>query len=115
QQRERRAPGQSDEGAAGPRRRSAAGARGAGRGRGRARAGRARQSGAVPDGARALREGDLLLTMKALALAVLWGVFCAGAGAQGNKLYKYTDEKGNVVYSQTPPMSGTKSQKLDAR
>ena len=53
--------------------------------------------------------------MKALALAVLWGVFCAGAGAQGNKLYKYTDEKGNVVYSQTPPMSGTKSQKLDAR
>lgn len=55
------------------------------------------------------------MTPKLIALAVLWGVFCAGAAAQGNKLYKYTDEKGNVVYSQTPPMNGTKAQKLDSR
>lgn len=55
------------------------------------------------------------MPLKALALAALGALLCAGASAQSNKLYKYTDEKGNVVYSQTPPMSGTKSQKLDAR
>ena len=51
----------------------------------------------------------------ALAVTALWAIFCASAAAQSNKLYKYVDEKGNVVYSQTPPMSGAKSQKLDAR
>jgi len=55
------------------------------------------------------------MTLKALALGALCGVFCAGAAAQGNKLYKYTDEKGNVVYSQTPPMNGAKAQTLDAK
>ena len=47
---------------------------------------------------------------------MLFSLLCAGALAQGSKpLYKYTDEKGNVVYSQTPPMSGAKAQKLDSR
>jgi len=35
--------------------------------------------------------------------------------AQTSKVYKYTDEKGNVVYSQTPPMNGAKAQKLDSK
>jgi len=52
---------------------------------------------------------------KATLGAVLWVLLCAAATAQGNKLYKYVDEKGNVVYSQTPPMSGAKAQKLDPR
>jgi hypothetical protein len=52
---------------------------------------------------------------KAALGAVLWALACAAAMAQGNKLYKYVDEKGNVVYSQTPPMSGAKAQKLDPR
>ena len=55
------------------------------------------------------------MTPKLIALAVLWTAFCAGAAAQGNKLYKYTDEKGNVVYSQTPPMNGAKAQKLESQ
>jgi hypothetical protein len=51
----------------------------------------------------------------ALAVAVLSALLCANADAQSSKLYKYVDEKGNVVYSQTPPMSGAKAEKLDSR
>jgi hypothetical protein len=55
------------------------------------------------------------MTLKVLALAALWTLFCTGTAAQSNKVYKYTDEKGNVVYSQTPPMNGAKAQKLDSK
>jgi hypothetical protein len=55
---------------------------------------------------------------KALAVTALWAI-CAAAAAQGNtqgnKIYKYVDEKGNVVYSQTPPPGGQKAQKLDSK
>jgi Domain of unknown function (DUF4124) len=54
---------------------------------------------------------------RVLAVAGFSALACAAATAQSgkNKLYKYTDEKGNVVYSQTPPMNGAKAEKLDAR
>ena len=39
--------------------------------------------------------------------AVLLGLaVCVGAGAQGRTAYKYVDEDGKVVYSQSPPPSG---------
>jgi hypothetical protein len=47
-----------------------------------------------------------------LAVLVLAGLLCAGANAQERKAYKYVDEKGNVVYSQTPP-AGKDARKLD--
>lgn len=38
---------------------------------------------------------------------------CAAALAQERKIYKYVDEKGNVVYSQTPPTDASKARKID--
>lgn len=35
------------------------------------------------------------------------------ANSAEKKAYKYTDEKGNVVYSQTPPPDGKQAKKLD--
>lgn len=37
----------------------------------------------------------------------------AGAAAAERKAYKYVDEKGNVVYSQTPPQQGNDTKKID--
>lgn len=37
----------------------------------------------------------------------------AGAGAQERKAYKYVDEKGNVVYSSTPPLVGKDAKQID--
>jgi hypothetical protein len=39
----------------------------------------------------------------------------ATAMAQEGRIYKHVDEKGNVVYSQTPPMSGAGASKLDTQ
>jgi hypothetical protein len=43
-----------------------------------------------------------------LSLAV-----CAGAFGTERKAYKHVDEKGNVTYSQTPPVEGRKVQQID--
>ena len=37
----------------------------------------------------------------------------AGADAQERKAYKYVDEKGNVVYSQTPPPAGKDAKQVN--
>jgi len=49
-----------------------------------------------------------------LGAAMLGLAVCAGALAQERKVYKYVDEKGNVVYSQTPPLDASKARKIDA-
>jgi hypothetical protein len=49
-----------------------------------------------------------------LGVAVLGVAVCAAALAQDRKVYKYVDEKGNVVYSQTPPVDASKARKIDA-
>jgi len=41
-------------------------------------------------------------------------VLCVSAAAGDGRIYKHVDEKGNVVYSQTPPMDGAKARKLDS-
>jgi len=53
---------------------------------------------------------------KALFAAALLGLlYCGGAAAEEPKIYKHVDEKGNVVYSQTPPATGKSVKKLDAQ
>jgi len=49
-----------------------------------------------------------------LGMAVLGVAVCVAALAQDRKVYKYVDEKGNVVYSQTPPLDASKARKIDA-
>ena len=49
-----------------------------------------------------------------LGVAMLGVAVCAAALAQDRKVYKYVDEKGNVVYSQTPPVDASKARKIDA-
>ena len=49
-----------------------------------------------------------------LGVLVLGALLCGAATAEDRKIYKYIDEKGNVVYSQSPPVSGAKAQTLDA-
>jgi hypothetical protein len=49
-----------------------------------------------------------------LAAAILGLAVCTAALAQERKVYKYVDEKGNVVYSQTPPLDASKARKIDA-
>jgi len=49
-----------------------------------------------------------------LAAALLGLAVCTAALAQERKVYKYVDEKGNVVYSQTPPLDASKARKIDA-
>ena len=45
--------------------------------------------------------------------AVLLGLLlCGAATAEERKIYKHVDEKGNVTYSQVPPMSGASVEKL---
>src|SRR5688572_11165908 len=52
----------------------------------------------------------LRVAILTLALAVL----SAGpVHAQERKAYKYVDEKGNITYSQTPPVSGRDANKID--
>ncbi len=54
------------------------------------------------------------ITRKAMLVAALLGLLhCAAAAAEEGKAYKYVDEKGNVVYSQTPPPAGAGVKKLD--
>jgi hypothetical protein len=54
-------------------------------------------------------------TVRAIFGAVLLGsLLWTAAMAQERKIYKYVDEKGNVVYSQTPQTTGTIVKKLDA-
>ena len=48
------------------------------------------------------------------AAAILGLAVCAAALAQERKVYKYVDEKGNVVYSQIPPLDASKARKIDA-
>lgn len=50
------------------------------------------------------------ISFLAMALAL---VVSAGASAQERKAYKYVDEKGNVIYSQTPPPDGREAKKVD--
>jgi hypothetical protein len=53
-------------------------------------------------------------TKKTICGAVLLGLLlCGAATAEERKIYKHVDEKGNVVYSQLPPTSGTVVKKLD--
>jgi hypothetical protein len=47
------------------------------------------------------------------ALAALLVAFVTGATAAERKAYRYVDEKGNVVYSQTPPADGRDARKVD--
>jgi hypothetical protein len=45
--------------------------------------------------------------------AVLLGLLhCGAAMAEERKIYKHVDEKGNIVYSQLPPMNGASAEKL---
>lgn len=53
---------------------------------------------------------DKRMEFLAVALALL---VSAGASAQERKAYKYVDEKGNVIYSQTPPLDGKEAKKVD--
>lgn len=54
------------------------------------------------------------ITRKTIFGAVLLGLLLCGATmAQERKIYKHVDEKGNVVYSQLPPTSGTSVKKLN--
>ena len=48
------------------------------------------------------------------ALTLAFAVFAAaGVHAQEREAYKYVDEKGNVTYSQTPPVIGKDANKID--
>jgi hypothetical protein len=58
------------------------------------------------DGARVRRTGCHVALLIDCGLA-------AGAGASERKAYKYVDEKGNVVYSQTPPAQGKDAKTID--
>ncbi len=49
----------------------------------------------------------------ALCLALLCLSLCTVAAAAERKAYKYVDEKGNVIYSQTPPPHGKDAKKVD--
>jgi hypothetical protein len=55
-----------------------------------------------------------MLRKLTLGAAILGLVVCTAALAQERKVYKYVDEKGNVVYSQTPPLDASKARKIDA-
>lgn len=48
--------------------------------------------------------------------AVLLSLFhCGAAAAQAGKIYKHVDPKGNVVYSEVPPLGGASVKQLDMR
>jgi hypothetical protein len=51
---------------------------------------------------------NLALTLILLGLSI-----CTAAVAAERKAYKYVDEKGNVIYSQTPPADGREAKKVD--
>jgi len=54
--------------------------------------------------------------MRAVFAAILLGLLiCKVATAEEPRIYKHVDEKGNVVYSQTPPATGANVKKLDAQ
>lgn len=58
--------------------------------------------------------GGLRPSWKSAACAALLCVpLCGPAVAAERKAYKYVDEKGNVVYSQTPPADGKEAKKVD--
>ncbi len=61
---------------------------------------------------RTLSSGTRLSNVVAsLALALL--LPCLGAQGADRSAYKYLDEKGSVVYSQTPPAGGKDAKKID--
>ena len=48
-----------------------------------------------------------------LCAVIVLGLLLGGnAGAEDRTIYKHVDEKGSVVYSQTPPMSGASVKQL---
>jgi hypothetical protein len=49
--------------------------------------------------------------------ALVCALACASvpASAAETKAYKHVDEKGNVTYSQTPPVSGKEASRIDIR
>jgi len=53
------------------------------------------------------------ITRNAILGAALLGMLQCAAAAEPGKAYKYVDENGNVVYSQTPPPKGAGVKKLD--
>ena len=53
-----------------------------------------------------------IMSAGTLGITLLGLLHCAAAAADG-KAYKYVDEKGNVVYSQTPPPAGAAVKKLE--
>lgn len=50
---------------------------------------------------------------RVLLLTAAMALLCAPVLAQQRSAYKYVDEQGNVVYSQTPPVEGKEARKLD--
>lgn len=48
-----------------------------------------------------------------LGLVLIGFAVCTSAIAAERKAYKYVDEKGNVVYSQTPPTEGKEVKRVD--
>jgi hypothetical protein len=54
------------------------------------------------------------ITQKTIFAAFLLGLLlCGAAMAEERKFYKYVDGKGNIAYSQSPPMTGTDVKMLD--
>ena len=53
------------------------------------------------------------MSRKTVCRAVILGLLvCSTSMAEEGKIYKYVDEKGNVVYSQVPPTAGAKDGKI---
>lgn len=56
-----------------------------------------------------------MITHSLLVFGLITGLVMStgGADAAERKAYKYVDEQGNVVYSQTPPADGREAKKVD--
>lgn len=57
--------------------------------------------------------GQTVSRVTNLGLVLIGFIICTAVIAAERKAYKYVDEKGNVVYSQTPPTEGKEVQKVD--
>lgn len=56
------------------------------------------------------------IVAKTIFGALLLGLLHCGAGmAEERRIYKHVDEKGNVVYSQLPPITSKEVKKLDTQ
>jgi hypothetical protein len=75
----------------------------------------------MPDRTGTVWAGRVVLTRASLAsllpnaaaVAILTALATSPAHAAQPSAYKYVDEKGNVVYSQTPPVKGGEAKKVD--